>query len=102
MRDFGSLTVFVYWLNDDCMKSAAYALTLALLSAGCFQQIAINSLGGIMEQGFEVLNEEQDLGLAEQSIASNLKLIETILKTDPDNEHYLLLASIGYSSYALG
>lgn len=55
-----------------------------------------------MDNGFEVLNEEQDLGIAGISIASNLKLLETIIKNDPENEHYLLLASIGYASYALG
>src|SRR5689334_607427 len=84
------------------MIKAANAFLLALLFAGCFQQIAVNSLGGIMENGFDVLNEEQDLGLAEQSIPSNLKLVETILRSDPDNEHYLLLATRGYASYALG
>lgn len=84
------------------MKIAAYAIVLVVLSGGCFQQIAINSLGEIMDKGFTVLNEEQDLELAEQTIPSNLKLLETILKTDPNNDHYLFLASMGYSSYALG
>src|SRR5207302_9857182 len=84
------------------MKISCVAVILALALSGCFQQIAVSSLGGIMDTGFEVLNEEQDLGLAEKSIASNLKLIETILRQDPDNPRYLLLASIGYTSYALG
>ena len=77
-------------------------MLFSLVGSGCFQQIAVNSLGGIMDSGFEVINEEQDLGIAEKSIASNLKLIETIIRKDPGNLHYLLLASIGYSSYALG
>lgn len=55
-----------------------------------------------MDSGFEVLNEEADLGIAEVSIGSNLKLLETILKSDPENEHYLFLATVGYASYALG
>lgn len=55
-----------------------------------------------MDSGFEVLNEEQDLNIAEMSIASDLKLLEAILKNDPDNEHYLFLATMGYASYALG
>ncbi|HEV8538086.1 MAG TPA: TRAP transporter TatT component family protein [Bacteroidota bacterium] len=84
------------------MKFASSAILFAFLYAGCIQQIAISSLGGIMDNGFEVLNEEQDLDIAEKSIASNLKLLESILKSDPDNEHYLLLASQGYASYALG
>ena len=82
--------------------STLLTIFLGTLFAGCFQQIAVNSLGGILDNGFEVLNEEQDLELADKSIASNLKLIETLLRTDPDNRHYLLLASMGYSSYALG
>lgn len=79
-----------------------FGIIFALFCSGCIQQIAMNSLGGIMDNGFLVLNEEQDLTIAEQSIASNLKLLETIMKNDPDNRHYLLLASQGYSSYALG
>jgi len=75
---------------------------LAFVFSGCFQQIAVNSLGGIMDDGFEVLNEEQDLQIAQISIASNLKLIETLLRNNPENPHYLLLASMGYSSYSLG
>jgi hypothetical protein len=75
---------------------------LLFVFSGCFQTIAVKSLGGIMDNGFEVLNEEQDLGIAEISIASNLKLLESILKSDPENKHYLLLATLGYSSYALG
>ncbi|MDI6765397.1 MAG: TRAP transporter TatT component family protein [Bacteroidota bacterium] len=85
------------------MKIKHYFIPILLFTfSGCFQQIAIKSLGGIMDNGFEVINEEQDLGIAEVSIASNLKLLEAILKNDPANEHYLLLASMGYSSYALG
>jgi len=77
------------------------AVTLTVPLSGCLQQIAVSSLGGIMENGFTVLNEEQDLTIAEQSASSNLKLLEAVLQSDPDNERYLLLASEGYSSYAL-
>ncbi|HMD14021.1 MAG TPA: TRAP transporter TatT component family protein, partial [Bacteroidota bacterium] len=59
-------------------------------------------MGNIMDNGFAVINEEQDLDIADKSIASNLTLLETVLRSDPDNDHYLLLASIGYTSYALG
>lgn len=84
------------------IKLAVYTLIFAFLFAGCIQQIAINSIGTIMENGFEVLNEEQDLDIAEKSIASNLKLLESVMRSDPENKHFLLLASMGYSSYALG
>ncbi len=54
-----------------------------------------------MDNGFEVLNREQDLDIAEKSIASNLKLLEAVMQSDPENEHFMLLACMGYSSYAL-
>ncbi len=79
-----------------------FTILLSLLFSGCIQQIAINSIGNIMDNGFEVLNQEQDLDIADKSIASNLKLLEAIIRSDEDNEHFLLLASQGYSSYALG
>ena len=78
------------------MKILSVVIFALVFLTGCIQQIAINSLGGIMDNGFEVLNEEQDWELAEQTIPSNLKLLETIMKSDPDNTHYLLLASQGY------
>ncbi len=77
-------------------------LLLATLLSGCIQKIAIGSMGTIMDNGFVVINEEQDLQLAGTAIASDLKLLESVLRSDPDNDRFLLLASMGYSSYALG
>jgi hypothetical protein len=84
------------------MTRVSVAIVCTIAFSGCFQRIAINSLGGIMDNGFEVLNEEGDLDLAGISIASDLELLKSILKSDPDNTHYLQLASMGYSSYSLG
>ena len=77
-------------------------IAAALSFSGCFQQIAVDSLTGIMENGFEVLNEESDLGLAATSIAGNLKLMEAVLRTDPGNRVILMMACRAYSSYAMG
>jgi len=54
-----------------------------------------------MDNGFDVLNREEDLDIAEKSVASNLKLLEAVMESDKENEHFQLLASMGYSSYAL-
>jgi hypothetical protein len=78
--------------------SALFAL---FLFQGCFQQIAVGSLTGIMEDGFAVMNEESDLQLAEASIGSNLKLIESVIRGDPGNRELLQMACTGYSSYAM-
>lgn len=79
------------------------ASVFSLISIGCVQQFAIRTIGGIIDEyGFAALNEENDLDLAEKAIASNLKLIETLSKGDPENENLLLLLAMGYTSYALG
>jgi hypothetical protein len=74
---------------------------IALMCSGCIQQIALNSISTILDNGFAVLNEEQDLDIAEKSIASNLKLLESVIRSDPENAKLLIMASQGYASYAL-
>ena len=59
-------------------------------------------MGGILDYGFEAFNEETDLRLAESALGSNLKLVEALVKADPGNTKLLLMASQGYSAYALG
>ncbi len=83
------------------MKLKYFLLLFTVLFTGCIEQIAINSIGGIMDNGFVVLNREQDLDIAEKSIASDLKLLEAIMESDKKNEHFKFLASQGYASYAL-
>jgi len=66
------------------------------------QRWAVRSTQGILENGLEVMYEEDDLPLAEQAAASNLKMVEALIRSDPNNETLLLMASQGYSSFALG
>ncbi len=80
-----------------------FSIPCCLIFWSCsLQSLAIRSTGDILEYGLEAVNEESDLPLAEQSIASNLKLLDGLIKGDPDNSHFLLRASQGYTSYALG
>jgi tetratricopeptide (TPR) repeat protein len=55
-----------------------------------------------MDYGLETLLEESDLRVAEISLISNLKLVETLIKADPENKKLLVIASMGYGSYAFG
>jgi hypothetical protein len=85
------------------MKKIFLTIAVSTLLSGCsLQQLAIRSMGGLMNGGFAVLNEEQDLDIAEKSIASNLKLLEAMLRNDPDNDNLLLLTCMGYTSYTIG
>ena len=81
-------------------------ILLAFLSvaafSGCIRTIAVSTVGGIADDGFEAFTSESDLAFAGQALPANLKLMEVMLKSDPDNERILRLLSQGYSSYALG
>jgi len=73
----------------------------AVMFSGCIQQIAVSTVGGLVDDGFSAFTEESDLAFAEQALPGNLKLLEVMLKSDPENTRLLRLASEGYSSYAL-
>jgi hypothetical protein len=76
-------------------------LVAALLFQGCIQTMAIRTMGGIMDYGLEAFNEEGDLKLAESALGSNLKLVEALIKGDPENKKLLLMAAQGFNAYAL-
>ena len=73
----------------------------SLMLGGCVQSIAVSTVGGLVDEGFVAFTEEADLEFAEQALPGNLKLLEVMLKNEPDNRRLLRLASEGYSSYAL-
>ena len=83
------------------MKRLIVIVLPALLLQGCVQTLAIRTMGGILDYGFEAFNEESDLRIAGEALSSNLKLLEALIKGDPENAQLLLLASQGYSAYAL-
>ncbi len=83
------------------MRSTVILLALTLTLSGCIQTIAIRTVGGIMENGLAAFNEESDLDIAREGLSGNLKLLEALIKGDPENESLLLFASQGYSAYAL-
>jgi hypothetical protein len=85
------------------MRILPVVTVCAVLFAGCsLERLAVRSTTTIIENSLEATEEESDVILAEQSIASNLKLLEGLIKSDPNNRNLLLLASRGFTSYALG
>jgi hypothetical protein len=85
---------------ESSMKKLVFLL-IPLLLQGCIQTMAIRTMGGIMDYGLEAFNEEGDLRLAEGALGSNLKLVEALIKGDPQNTKLLLMASQGFNAYAL-
>lgn len=87
------------------MKKIIYCIifsSVILLNSCSLNRLVIGQMSPILENSSAALFEESDLKLAEQALASNLKLIEGLLKSDPQNERLLQLAAQGYSGYALG
>ncbi len=83
-------------------RISAIFTVLALIMACSPTTFVIRQMGPALGKSALALYEEDDLQIAEQALASNLKLIEGLLKSDPDNKVLLLLASQGYAGYALG
>lgn len=77
-------------------------VAILLSSTGCIKDIAVSTVGSIVNDGFDALTEEQDLEFAAQALPSNLKLLEVMLKNKPDDAQLLRLLAEGYNSYALG
>ncbi len=64
-------------------------------------KIAVNATGSIIEYGIEALAEESDLIFARESAPANLKLLEGLIKANPESDKLLLSASRGFASYSL-
>lgn len=72
-------------------------------SCGIVQTVAVNSTAEIVDYGIDAIFEESDLQLAEQSIPSNLTLIEALYRAKKgDDDHLALLLTQAYTGYALG
>ncbi len=84
------------------MKFLFVAASAFLFFSCSVQKLAVRQMEPILGNSAAALYEEDDLQIAEQALASNLKLIDGLLKTDPQNRELLLLAAQGYAGYALG
>lgn len=72
------------------------------LMMGCStQRLIVNQMQPILNNTVSAFFEESDLQIAQQALASNLKLVEGLLKSDPQNEQLLLILAQGYAGYAL-
>jgi hypothetical protein len=75
---------------------------LLLLSTGCLiQRYAVRSTASVVQRGLGVFYDEPDRQVAETALIANLKLLEALLPTDPNNKPLRLLLSQGYYAYAL-
>ncbi len=85
---------------QSAIITVVFWLMIFSLSACSADRIAIKSSISILKNTALALNEEEDPGIAEKAIASQLKMLEGMIKSDPGNRELLLLASRGFCSYS--
>lgn len=85
------------------MKIALIFASTVLFLLNCsVQKIALNATTGLVEYGIDAIYAEPDLKIAEQAVASNLKLLEGFHLADKKNKKLLLMLTQGFASYSLG
>jgi tetratricopeptide (TPR) repeat protein len=75
-------------------------LMISLSSSGCMR-MALRASPSLFPNLAATIFEECDPELAKASIPPNLKLLEGLLKNDPDNRKILTTLSMGFAGYAL-
>lgn len=85
------------------MKYQFMVVAISILITGCsIQKLTLRAVDPIIDGSMQSLFEEDDLELARTAIESDLKLLEGLLKSHPENEKLLFFATQGYAAYALG
>lgn len=85
------------------VRFAAVAAAILVLATGCGvrKTMVRSAMDPILAGGMDALMAEPDLELARTALASNLKLIEGMIREDPENTELLLYAAQGFAAYAL-
>jgi tetratricopeptide (TPR) repeat protein len=76
------------------------SLLFSLFFSGCMQ-VALRASPSLFPNLAATIFEECDPELAKASIPPNLKLLEGLLKNDPENPKILTTLSMGFAGYAL-
>jgi len=80
--------------------AVCFSVVLSLFFSGCMQ-VALRASPSLFPNVAATIFEECDPELAKASIPSNLKLMEGLLKNDPENKKILTTLSMGFAGYAL-
>ena len=78
-----------------------FLLFLVLLLVGCSpSSMAVEASLSLVDSQTMAMEEERDPKFAEQAIPANLKMLEGLLKQDPDNIRILVNLAKGFCGYA--
>jgi hypothetical protein len=72
-----------------------------IISAGCSpRKLMVDEFVGMVQTGLPAIEQEDDLHLLAQSMPAHIKLLETLLASDPHNRDLLVLLARLYGGYA--
>ena len=83
-------------------RISATLILLTLLSACSMDKFLVRSSIPLIEGGVEALNQETDLKLAEDSIPTNIVLLEGMIGIDPENVTLHIFAAQAYYGLSYG
>ena len=82
------------------VKLIVLAAVLTSVASCSPRKVMINELVGMLEVGLPAMEQEDDLNLLAGSIPAHIKLLETVLASDPRNPRLLNLLARLYGAYA--
>ena len=78
-------------IRKSVLNTILVVLAPVIFIQSCsINKFVIRQTGTILDYSVIALYEETDLTLAEQALASDIKLMEGLIKGDPENDHLLL------------
>ncbi len=81
----------------------ALVIGAVLASGGCsIKTLAVNALGDALAEGASVYASDEDPELVREALPFNLKTLETLLQSSPQNRGLLLSACSTFTLYAAG
>ena len=80
----------------------ALAMTLsALMAAGCsLKSVALRTTGALLQKGSSAYHTEADPSLAKDAMPGQLKLLESLLQSSPEDPRLLAALAEGYVGYS--
>jgi tetratricopeptide (TPR) repeat protein len=85
------------------IKRCLLLIAMALVAVACSPgTLIVRQMAGLVDTGITAFESDNDLDLIEKAMPANIKLLEVMLVSSPDNERLLTLLSRLYGSYAFG
>jgi len=76
-------------------------LLLAVMLTACStRKMTVRAVSDVMANGVAAFEEDDDLDLIEKALPANIKLLEALLESDPQNRQLLVLLARLYASYS--